>query len=336
MRRLTLAQVDAIRAQRYRAALLYLTDRCPVGCAHCSVDAMPRGPRPVPGDVVLAERLVDGLCAMHSIRLVGISGGEPFGERRVLQAVTAKLAEAGKDVVLYTSGNWGRDDGTAPKWTHSVLARASCVVLSTDGFHAARLSEARYLAALRAAAAAGSWIAVQVISADGQQAEAERLLIAAFGSSWPELAEIRGTVLLPRGRAARLRPADGHAAGLPGRAFGSCHLARTPVVRFDGGLTACCNEDVVTGGGPRALHDRAAGPGELRSRLGAMERDPFLRAISAAGPGVLTTLPRYRDLGEQVHRDICSLCWALLRRGADRDPAVRAVGELAGRWVATT
>jgi L-lysine 2,3-aminomutase len=90
---LTLAAADELRSQPGRSVLLYLTDRCPVGCAHCSVSALPRGPRPgAGGDPALLERLVDGLCGLERLRLVGISGGEPFGERRALESVTARLA----------------------------------------------------------------------------------------------------------------------------------------------------------------------------------------------------------------------------------------------------
>jgi hypothetical protein len=322
---LTLDEADRIRGRRGQAVLLYLTDRCPVGCAHCSVGALADLPREA--DDRLLESMVDALCATARIRLVGISGGEPFMERRALQSATGRLADAGKQLVLYTSGNWGRDDGTAPQWTRSVLARASCTVLSTDRHHAARIPEQRYLAALHAAASAGSWIAVQVLDGGGQRTEAERLLTAAFGPSWPQVAEIRGTALVPRGRAAALAP---QRPRLPGRSFGTCHLAAAPVVRYDGRLTACCNEDVVTGAGPAALHRRAANAHEARARLDELDGDPYLSALSAVGPGALTALARYRDLGDGGHTDICALCWALLDAGAADDPAVAAIGGLFG------
>jgi organic radical activating enzyme len=318
---LTLGEIDRIRAGRQQAVLLLLTDRCPVGSAHCSVSALPRGRRPA--DAALLDLLVDELCELDRVRLVGISGGEPFLERRALDRVTARLAAAGKQLVLYTSGNWGRDDGTAPGWTSAVLARASCVVLSTDRYHAEHVPDARYVAALRAAASAGSWIAVQVIDRQEETARAERLLAGALGPGWPERAEIRPTPLLARGRAARPRT---ERSGLPGRSFGACGLARSPVVRFDGRVTACCNEDVVTGHGPAALHAAARGQGELREVFAAFDNDRYLAAVARAGPGALTGLPRYRGLGERPFPDVCSLCWALLGLGADRDPAVRAIG----------
>ncbi len=314
---LTLADIDAIRAQRQRSALLYLTDRCPVGCAHCSVSALPRGARPA--DAGLLESLVEGICAAASITLVGISGGEPFTERRALGEATGRLSAAGKRLVLYTSGNWGRDDGTAPPWTRAVLARAATVVLSTDRYHAARIPSARYVAALTAAAAAGSWIAVQ---ATGEAASAERLLTSAFGTGWRERAEIRVTTLLSRGRAAGLAAT----ATRPGRDYGPCRLASAPVIRHDGRLTACCDENVVIGHGPAHLHATALTAADLTRQLAALRDDPYLATIAAAGPGALTRLPRYRDLGDAHHDDICSACWALLRAGAGQDPAVHAIG----------
>lgn len=324
---LTLADIDAIRAQRLRSALLYLTDRCPVGCAHCSVSALPRGARPA--DAELLERLVDGICASASITLVGISGGEPFTERRALQEVTGQLSAAGKRLVLYTSGNWGRDDGTAPPWTRAVLSRATTVVLSTDRYHAARIPSARYVAALTAAAAAGNWIAVQ---ATGEAASATRLLTSAFGTRWPERAEIRVTRLLSRGRATSL-PAPGEAGSAlsaagkrPGRDYGPCRLASAPVIRHDGRLTACCAEHVITGHGPAHLHATARTADGLTRQLAAFRDDPYLTAIATAGPGALTRLPRYREIGDSYHDDICSACWALLRAGAGQDPAVHAIG----------
>jgi hypothetical protein len=320
--RVTFAEIDAIRAQPQRAVLLYLTDRCPAGCQHCSVAATATGPRP---DRATVERLVDELCGLPHIRMVGISGGEPFTERVLLQEATGRLAAAGKLLVLYTSGLWGRDDGTAPRWAGEVLARASCVVLSTDQYHAARIPERRYLAALRAARSAGCWIGVQVLGTPGQLAEAERLLAVALGPSWPSGAEIRATEFLPRGRAATAIQRRG---ARPGHSFGRCPLASSPVIRHDGRITACCNEDVVTGGGPAALQAVATSRDGLRESLARLRREPFLRAIGTAGVGALSLLPDYRELGTRSYPDICSLCWALLDRHAERDPAVTAMSLL--------
>ncbi|MEU8383234.1 radical SAM protein, partial [Streptosporangium sp. NPDC048865] len=129
---LRLAELDALRRQRGRSALLIVTDRCPVGCAHCSVDSRPDGPRIT--DHVLFEEIVEGLCADEDLRVVGVSGGEPFVERRGLTLAARRIHESGKALVPYTSGHWGAG-GDPPGWVRSVLGLSACVVQEQPGAH---------------------------------------------------------------------------------------------------------------------------------------------------------------------------------------------------------
>src|SRR5438309_11102932 len=100
--RLLWREIEEIRRTRGRSTLLFITDRCPVGCAHCSVDS--RADSPSITDFELFEQIVDAICARPEVRVVGISGGEPFVERRGLTVAAHKVVDAGKDLVLYTSG----------------------------------------------------------------------------------------------------------------------------------------------------------------------------------------------------------------------------------------
>lgn len=194
----------AAREERGRAALLYLTDRCPVGCAHCSVDARPLGPRIT--DWERFEQVLDLLCAEEPLSVVGVSGGEPFVERRGLTLAARRLTDAGKHLVPYTSGNWAAS-GRVPAWIREVLRLSACLVLSTDSFHAARLPSAAFVNAARTAAEEGVWIGCQVLADGGQPDAARRLLHEALGPNWPSYAEIKPVPLLPYGRAATPDPA---------------------------------------------------------------------------------------------------------------------------------
>ncbi|GLW05836.1 hypothetical protein Misp01_09660 [Microtetraspora sp. NBRC 13810] len=313
---LTYEYIEAARRRRWASALLYLTDRCPVGCGHCSVDARPDGPRI--SDWPLFEQIVSVLCEVESFEIVGISGGEPFTERRGLTFATEELAAAGKSVVLYTSGFWG---DPAP-WGRRVLGRTSCVVLGTDAFHAARLAEDRVVAAIRAIGDAGCRLVLQAIGTDR---EAAGLLTRALGASWPDHAEIHVTGLLPVGRARGLRPVTPPRAG---RSFGPCTVADAPVVRYDGRVSACCNETVITGGGPAPLRRHARDAAELRAALGSFEADPLLRFIGSHGPGPLAPLAGLQD---REFEHICQLCWRLTGRlGADRGGPVAALSLFTG------
>ena len=305
MRRLRVEELLKDRYTPGKSVLLFITDRCPVGCAHCSVDS--RRDSPTITDYPLFARLVDGICADESVRLVGISGGEPFVERRGLTLAMRRLSEAGKNVALYTSGVWARA-GEQPAWIREILPLASCVLLSTDGFHAKTVDEARFASAARAIAAAGVPVIVQVLNRPAEVDEAKRLLTAAFGGGWAEFADLSYIEPLPYGRGAGVfdRPPARPAAGL-----GACSLLTAPVVRYDGRVTACCNEPVIMGRGPDRLRATVtSGPGRAAA-LDAVRGDALLGAIATAGAGAVTAHPAYRHLAATPVRGLCDLCWRL-------------------------
>lgn len=73
MRMLTHEDVQQYRySLPSRAALLYITDRCPVGCAHCSVSAEPMSASP--DNAAVFSRVLDAIAKLP-LDLVGISGG---------------------------------------------------------------------------------------------------------------------------------------------------------------------------------------------------------------------------------------------------------------------
>jgi hypothetical protein len=323
MRRLTYAEIDAARHTRGSTALLFITDRCPVGCAHCSVDS--RADSPKIRDFARFEQVVEGLCA-SSYELIGISGGEPFVERRGLSHATARFRTAGKDVSIVTSGVWATT-ADPPRWIKDVIRRCGCLLLSTDIFHAAALPDERFIQAARTIANEGVWIVAQVIDDEEAGRRANDLLERAFGKGWPASAEIHRVPLLPYGRAADLfQPV----ATTAGQDFGPCHLARSPVIRYDGTASICCNEAVIMGRGPAALRRRCADAGDIAAVLADFDRHALLRAVGDVGPGVLTVDPRLHDLSGRRYRSICELCWEMVERLGDAadDPLFRAASGL--------
>jgi organic radical activating enzyme len=305
MRRLRVEELLRDRFTPGQSVLLFITDRCPVGCAHCSVDS--RRDSPTITDYALFSQLVDGICADESVQLVGISGGEPFVERRGLTLAMRRFSDAGKNVALYTSGVWARA-GEQPAWIRQILPMASCVLLSTDGFHAETVDEARFVSAARAIAAAGVPVIVQVLNRSAEVDEAKQLLAAAFGGGWAEFADLSYIEPLAYGRGESIfaRPPARPAADL-----GACTLLAAPVVRYDGRITACCNEPVIMGRGPDRLRRTVtSGPG-LIAALDAARGDALLGAIATVGAGAVTAHPAYRHLASTPVRGICDLCWRL-------------------------
>jgi organic radical activating enzyme len=300
--RLRLADVERIRYQRGNAVLLFLTDRCPVGCLHCSVDSRRDSPRV--RDHELLRDIVGALAATERLSMVGISGGEPFIERRALSETVAALAAAGKHTVLYTSGVWAKAS-TIPAWITGVLGQASCLFLSTDAYHAATVDGDRFVAALRAIADAGTPIVVQVLDREGDVAEVTRLLNAAFGAGWDAYADLSPIPPLPYGRGATF---FGRPPASPPSAFGTCRPAATPVVRYDGVVTGCCNEGLVMGRGPVRLREPHGSGRDVADALERIWADPFLRVLNTGGTAAVTAHPRYADLASGQYRGPCDFC----------------------------
>jgi hypothetical protein len=156
-------------------------------------------------------------------------------------------------------------------------------------------------------------------------ARAQELLRTAFGERYEDFAELRLTEPLTAGRGADVFT---RATRTPGHAFAHCTMLASPIVRYDGLATACCNESVIMGFGPARLRRRAGSRAEVAEAMDAFRTDPILRAIGGAGPGVLTGHPRFSDLAEREFTSICDLCWKMLDRVADDerpDPLVDAI-----------
>jgi hypothetical protein len=303
MRRLTLRDIDEMRREPGRSAALFITDRCPVGCTHCSVDSRPDSPRIT--DFALFGEIVAAIAAIDSLETVAISGGEPFTERRGLPLAVREFTAAGKDVVIFTSGYWAAGS-RCPGWIPSVLRQTSTVFLSTDSFHRRTVAKDRFTRAVELCAEAGCHIVAQVLDEAENVPFVEDVMARILGESWPDRAEVKRITPL---RAGRGRDVFQIGRAHPVERLSPCQLTASPTIRYDGVVAGCCNETVIMGGGPAALRMRAADGTQLRAALDHFRDDPLLRAIGAVRPAVLTALPPLDALADQRYRDICGLCW---------------------------
>jgi organic radical activating enzyme len=310
--KMTFARVDLLRATPLKSALLFITDRCPVGCAHCSVDA--RSDSPMITDWPLFEALLDGLAQREALEIVGISGGEPFVERRGLTLAVEKLRAAGKGVVPYTSGVWARE--TIPTWIPALLQRVQCVFLSMDAFHQKTVDQAALVRAVRTIACAGPWLVVQAQKDAETLALATAILVEALGPDWKERAEIHPIGMLPYGRAQEFFQLSPR---IDASAFRACSGTAAPVVRYDGILTACCNEELIMGKGPERLRLRAATSDEVGRGLDAFHESALLRCIRGVPIGRLPLLPQLEELAHNKYKSKCDLCWKLVQHENTRD-----------------
>ena len=302
--RLTLAETQRLRSVPGASALLFLTDRCPVGCEHCSVSSRPDSPRLT--DTALFDELLAGLCVREDLRAVAVSGGEPFTERRALTQAVGQLTAAGKAVIVLTSGYWA-GGGSVPAWVTAILPEFATVFLSVDTYHEDKLGSARLGRAVRAVADSGTRLVLQVVDGPGRIAAAENLLAEHVGAHWPAVAEVYPTPGLAIGRGTDVFPAP---EPRPGHTYGPCMPVNSPTLRYDGTVTACCNEAVIMGRGPDALRRKVTDRGMVAQVLDDFRRDPLLAVIGGPGPRALAGLPGFEALAEKSFATVCDACWA--------------------------
>ena len=181
-----------------------------------------------------------------------------------------------------------------------------------------------FVRAAQTIANSGAWIVVQTLEPD----QANELLVDAFGERFNDWAEVVPLQGLDHGRGSNVFSIRTTHAG---QYFGACSLAITPVIRYDGRSTACCNESIIQGKGPTRLQESATSPNSLEDALRTFRNDPLLKIIAGLGVGALTLHPRLKHLANQRFTDPCGLCWKVMDQYPDRslnDPLINAIAAL--------
>jgi hypothetical protein len=324
MRRLTNAEIANLRSQYGKTVLLFITDRCPVGCAHCSVDSRPDSPMVT--DYALFDEILAGIVDTPGIELVGISGGEPFVERRALPRAVGRLREGGTEVSVLTSGYWA-SGGRCQPWIATVLRQIGTIFLSTDSFHLGGVSRDRFRRAAGFIAEAGCRIVVQMLDQAQTHDYVRDVLTELYGAGWQQHADINLIPQLSVGRGSSVFQITARKAL---GSFGPCNATKAPTIRYDGVLAGCCNEAVLMGAGPDALRRQVRDRRELVLALESFRTDRLLRTVGTVPMARLAALPGLAELDDTGYETICGPCW----RAHDivaRDPrAAAAVGVVAG------
>ncbi|MEV4599883.1 radical SAM protein [Amycolatopsis sp. NPDC049253] len=273
-----LAEFMALRTRAGAGALVTLTERCPLHCAHCSTASTQRGRHLDP------EALLGFLRTFTPERrpeVLVLTGGEPLLRAELVAEAAEAARVAGTRTAVLTGAFFLRGK-EVPLAIRRAFAAVDHVSLSLDVFHEREVGRAEVFGLLRELLDAGVATSLHVVGTgddDPYLADVIADVTAHFGVDVPMLV---GTVR-PLGRAADwAKP-----AGRPPAQVSPCAMAAWPVCTVDGRITACCNQDVVDGRA-RPAH---LGLGDLATTSWAevTERleSPVLRSIRTVGPGYL-------------------------------------------------
>jgi len=284
-------------------------------------------------DYDLFHDIVAGIVARPAVEMIGITGGEPFIERRGLSYAVQEFSSTGKCVAIFTSGVWARES-SVPQWVTDLLPEVSCILLSMDAFHARTVNDQQFITAARAVVEANVPLIIQVLDESEHLDQLAKLCASAFGPSWRDIVELSLINGVPWGRGSTYfdLPPKEVASGLSSK----CTIVSAPIIRYDGRVSACCNEAVIMGRGADRLRLRVQSRSELVQALDDIGNDPLLRAVAAVPTGILTLHPRYANLANTEVRGMCDACWRMQSQtespiGKDSDNLLTAMSLVAGQ-----
>lgn len=289
------------------ALIVRSTERCEVGCTHCSINATPQGLD------IDASLLEDVLASAREagVGLIHFSGGEALLHPR-LQSQIGLASDLGMYVELTTSTYTRPGESPADRLAGMKASGLQRVMLSYDEAHARRVPIAHYAAFVREAQRQDLEVCACVVEWVGTCWSLERVLDACRMEGCDvEAIDWCRIELSPVGRAARRTP--GGVAMKPGGSARCPYVLTAPTLAPDGSVLLCPN--VISSAPLFRIGD--VRERKLKSILEAFLSSRFYRALAAHGPQALLA-----DIEPDAGEDMCGACHRVLK--AAEDPSVMA------------
>lgn len=304
--RVTISNAELVQEQAgARTHLTFLlTLACPLKCAHCIVDAGPdKGHTTMPLEVAhwYASQMPE--LYERGIRLLSLTGGEPFLARPQLKAMSEAGAAAGMECGVVTAAHWAGSRRKAKSVVNAFPALSTWDI-SIDSYHLEFLPYERVRTAYLAVKEAGRRAIIRFTFNEPLTEQDKRTM------------EVLDSFADPRDvLSSRLR-STGRAAGLPvlraqdSATFVKPCLTKGLVIRYDGSLSPCCINLVEERRHPFQLGDpRKRRLSEIHAEY---MTDPLLQIIRALGFGELVEWLKKAGLESvlprQMPEDVCDLC----------------------------
>ncbi len=281
-----------------------LTLACPLSCAHCIVDASPdKGKTTMP--VEIARHYADQMPELydHGIRIIGLTGGEPFLAREQLRIMSNASSAAGMKTGVVTAAHWATSEEAARK----VVAGFPGIDIwdmSVDSFHEEFFSAERVRTAYLAVKEGGKRPVLRFTYQDPPTPVDRRLLD--FIHTFAEEKDIFSQTVRSVGRASELPifPAGGQTN------FAKPCWTKGLVIRYDGSMAPCCISLVEERKHPFQLGDARTRP--LAEIHDEYMSHPLLQLIRTIGFGEVMDWLREAGMADPSlnlpGEDVCDLC----------------------------
>jgi MoaA/NifB/PqqE/SkfB family radical SAM enzyme len=290
-----------------------ITYKCQVACPHCIIEAGPHRKEEMWLNDALDWIAQASQYRAGYIKLLSLTGGEPFFNLDVLETITTFAQNKGFIVSAVTNAFWAMN----PKTARTVLARLQAlrmIAISTDVHHQQAIPFARVQNAILAAKELGIPYNVHVCTENENDPNYRKIIEQLSAITNPST--INTAVTFPLGRAlTQIGMAKYDTTAEPPNS--ACAAAHTPIIFPDGRVLACIGPIIDLGSShPLILgnlkHQR------LQDILDGSERNTILHALRVWGPKRLISLAQeqgfHATLPSSYLKDsACFACYELMK-----------------------
>lgn len=291
---------------------LMLTYRCNVACAHCLVQASPHRK-----EWMKEEDAKTWLKELRSyrnghIKLIAITGGEPFFDFPLLQSISSYAQELGFIVTVVSNAFWASSEEKALQVLQE-LPSIDVLAVSTDQYHLPFIPIENICNAVKAAQQIGLHIEVSLATENKKSIEYKKLLEKVH--SFIPKEHVNEVITIPVGRAASEIEMDkwnitSKALNVP------CRMASFPVILPSGRISPCVGP-LMTLPGDHALMLGNLCEESVKDIFDRAEKNILLQTIRTIGFAGLSLLLEKYDYKDKLPKSIvsgsiCDFCYKMV------------------------
>ncbi len=291
---------------------LLMTYKCQVMCPHCILEAGPHRTE----ETVLADALewIRQVAEYRNgyIKVLSLTGGEPFYNLENLKAISSFAEHCGLMVSAVTNAFWA----STPEKAVNLLQQLSAIKMlsiSSDVYHQRNIPFERVQNAILAAKECNIPYTVAVCTDNYEDSEYQLLLERLTAITSKD--SILTAITFPAGRALKSGDIFNYqTTNTP--PISACSAGSSPIIFPDGRIIACIGPVIdLTSSHPLVLGNLRNEP--LQSILDRAQINPVLHAIRLWGPRKLILMAEEAGLGQYlpqtyIEGSVCHACYGLM------------------------
>ncbi len=294
-----------------KAIGIQVTLNCPLNCAHCIVSSSPQRKEEIPTEKVV--KWISEIGETDSIKLIFITGGEPFVNINKLEKISKSANEYGLFLHIVTNAFWAKSYNQAKKILNK-LQGITNLAISTDTYHVKYIPfefiKNASLAALDNGIEVG--ISICITKNDTFQNTLEK----EFGKELLDKLLIVTQKVHATGRARDLSMME-KKVFVDKYPLKSCSNLATPFILYDGTVMACCGDVILNPDMYTPLKLGKMSQTSLKEILDKADQSFLIHALRMWGPAELYKRIKNKNLISCLKKsypmdNMCELCCNLL------------------------